>query len=170
MRGRHPSVAMVSVRQPRWKLKMVGGVSRLLPRVPRERERAADDRHLKGPVTRRERRAIERLARIFHPGWSESPSLPFSSDTLVKSHYCSGLMLSGDALGEDFWKGWCCCFLFLSLTTQCIKRRIERNEDIASGRGGEQQRMFVCHHSFIRSFKHLQQVLFWALHVGGTFP
>lgn len=138
---------MVSARQPRWKLKMVGGVSRLLHRVPRERERVADDWHLKGPVTQRESRAIEtRLHISSRVEWDT-----FSSDTLVKSHYCSGLMLTGDALGEDLWKGWRCCFQFLSFTTQCIKRRIERNEDIASGRG-RRTTARVCSSSFIRSF------------------
>lgn len=77
-------------------MKIKDGGRRLAPPSPRPKREggcvggAADDRHLKGPVARRERRAM------LEPGWSETPSLLFSSHTLVKSHYCSGLMRAGD--------------------------------------------------------------------------
>lgn len=115
-------------------VKIKDGGRRLAPPSPRPKREGgcvggvADDRHLKGPVTRRERRAT------LEPGWSETPSLCFSSRTLVKSHYCSGLMRAGDG-----------GLTFLSLTTQRIKRRIERHEDIATGRG-------VCLSSFLHKF------------------
>ncbi len=72
-------------------MKIKDGGRRLAPSSPRpEREErcvggAADDRHLKGPVARRERRAM------LEPGWSD-----FFITTLVKSGYCSGLMRAGD--------------------------------------------------------------------------
>ncbi len=82
---------------------------------------AADDRHLKGPVARRERRAM------LEPGWSDDFFITHISEIWLLFRVNARWRQSAAA------------------ATQCIKRRIERNEDIS-----------VCH----RSFRHLQQVLF----------